>query len=30
LAQFAQGSQELLHYVGLTGQGKLATVINTS
>ena len=30
LAQFAQGSQELLHYVGLAGEGKLATVINTS
>jgi hypothetical protein len=30
LAQFAQGSQELLHYVGLAGKGKLATVINTS
>jgi len=30
LAQFAQGSQELLHYVGLSGEGKLATVINTS
>jgi len=30
LAQFAQGSQELLHYVSLAGKGKLATVINTS
>ena len=30
LAQFAQGSQDLLHYVGLSGEGKLATVINTS
>ena len=30
LAQFAQGSQELLDYVGLAGEGKLATVINTS
>jgi transposase len=30
LAQFAQGSQELLHYVGLAGEGKLATVIDTS
>jgi transposase len=30
LAQFAHGSQELLHYVGLAGEGKLATVINTS
>jgi transposase len=30
LAQFAHGSQELLHYVGLSGEGKLATVINTS
>jgi len=30
LAQFAQGSQDLLHYVGLAGEGKLATVINTS
>jgi hypothetical protein len=30
LAQFAQGSRELLHYVGLAGKGKLATVINTS
>jgi transposase len=29
LAQFAQGSQELLYYVGLAGEGKLATVINT-
>ena len=29
LAQFAHGSQELL-YVGLSGEGKLATVINTS
>jgi hypothetical protein len=30
LVQFAPGSQELLHYVGLSGEGKLATVINTS
>jgi transposase len=30
LDQFAHGSQELLHYVGLLGKGKLATVINTS
>jgi len=30
LAQFAHGSPELLHYVGLSGEGKLATVINTS
>jgi DDE superfamily endonuclease len=30
LAQFTQGSQELLYYVGLVGKGKLATVINTS
>jgi hypothetical protein len=30
LAQFAYGSQELLHYVGLLGEGKLATIINTS
>jgi transposase len=30
LAQFAHSSQELLHYVGLSGKGKLATVINTS
>ncbi|MBV8356880.1 MAG: transposase [Deltaproteobacteria bacterium] len=30
LAQFAQGSQELLYYVGLAGEGKLATVIDTS
>lgn len=30
LAQFAHGSQQLLHYVGLAGEGKLATVINTS
>jgi transposase len=30
LAQFAQGSQELLYYVGLAGEGKLANVINTS
>ncbi len=30
LAQFAQGSPDLLRYVGLLGEGKLATVINTS
>ena len=30
LDQFAHGSAALLHYVGLTGKGKLATVINTS
>jgi transposase len=30
LDQFAHGSQELLRYVGLSGKGKLATVINTS
>lgn len=30
LAQFARGSQDLLYYVGLAGEGKLATVINTS
>jgi len=28
LEQFAHGSQELLHYVGLLGEGKLATVLN--
>jgi hypothetical protein len=30
LEQFAHGSQELLHYVGLRGEGKLATVISTA
>jgi DDE superfamily endonuclease len=30
LAQFAHSSPELLRYVGLSGEGKLATVINTS
>jgi transposase len=30
LDQFAHGSQDLLHYVGLRGDGKLATVINTT
>jgi hypothetical protein len=30
LEQFAQGSPDLLRYVGLLGKGKLATVINTS
>jgi DDE superfamily endonuclease len=30
LDQFAQGSPDLLRYVGLVGKGKLATVINTS
>jgi DDE superfamily endonuclease len=30
MAQFAHGSQELLHCVGLSGEDKLATVINTS
>jgi DDE superfamily endonuclease len=30
LAQFAHSSADLLRYVGLVGQGKLATVINTS
>ena len=30
LDQFAQGSPDLLRYVGLTGEGKLATVLNTS
>jgi transposase len=30
LDQFAQGSQDLLRYVGLVGKGKLATVIVTS
>ena len=30
LEQFAQGSPDLLCYVGLLGKGKLATVINTS
>jgi transposase len=30
LEQFAHGSQELLHYVGLLGEGKLATVISTA
>jgi hypothetical protein len=30
LDQFAHGSADLLRYVGLLGQGKLATVINTS
>jgi transposase len=30
LDQFAQGSSDLLRYVGLVGKGKLATVLNTS
>jgi transposase len=30
LNQFAQGSHDLLRYVGLVGKGKLATVIDTS
>lgn len=30
LGQFAHGSSALLRYVGLTGKGKLATVLNTS
>jgi hypothetical protein len=30
LDQFAQGSPDLLRYVGLAGKGKLATVINSS
>ena len=30
LDQFAQGSSDLLRYVGLAGKGKLATVLNTS
>jgi transposase len=30
LDQFAHGSPDLLRYVGLSGKGKLATVINTS
>ena len=30
LDQFAHGSPTLLHYVGLVGKGKLATVINSS
>jgi DDE superfamily endonuclease len=30
LGQFAYGSQKLLHYVGLLGEGKLATVISTA
>jgi hypothetical protein len=30
LDQFAQGSPDLLCYVGLVGKGKLATAINTS
>lgn len=30
LDQFAQGSPDLLRYVGLKGKGKLATVLNTS
>lgn len=30
LEQFTHGSQELLHYVGLFGEGKLATVISTA
>ena len=30
LEQFAHGSQELLHYAGLLGEGKLATVISTA
>jgi hypothetical protein len=28
--QFAHGSSALLHYVGLQGKGKLATVLNSS
>jgi hypothetical protein len=30
LTQFAHGSQDLLHYVGLRGKGKLATVLSTA
>lgn len=30
LAQFARGSRELLHYIGLLGEGKLAQVINSA
>ena len=30
LEQFAHGSQELLRYVGLLGEGKLATIISTA
>jgi transposase len=30
LDQFAQGSPDLLRYVGLVGKGKLATVLNSS
>jgi len=30
LDQFAQGSPDLLRYVGLSGKGKLATVLNSS
>lgn len=30
VGQFAHGSSALLRYVGLTGKGKLATVLNTS
>jgi DDE superfamily endonuclease len=30
LTQFAHGSPELLHYVGLSGEGKLATVLNST
>lgn len=30
LTQFAHGSQELLHYVGLSGEGKLATVLSSA
>jgi transposase len=30
LDQFAQGSPDLLRYVGLKGKGKLAAVLNTS
>jgi transposase len=30
LAQVAPGSSALLRYVGLTGKGKLATVLNSS
>ena len=30
LGQFAHGSQELLHHVGLLGEGKLATVLRTT
>jgi hypothetical protein len=30
LDQFAQGSPDLLRYVGLVGKGKLAPVLNSS